>query len=376
MLNSEKAPGGAFSAGQHKPAIQGTNRLVEATPVRIARMLRQIFDFERQIRSCEQQTQQPGRRAAMVDGVVKQVAVKELAAQSLQRTLKRRDEHLAQLRHLIDFALTTAAYKDVPCPDCRLPLSVPEFVDQVLVFEEPAIPCERCKDQGVVREKRTDKRSRRRFGRISYFKKVLDDTIACAKIRAGTRDANDAYKKLETENRMLLVKFGNEMQTSLEGDDALQGVRQGLIDAARRFDPTRKEGAMFNTVAYNWCRRNSRARHNGQKRAGVYAPSIEGLGTDEEGNGAAALIASSDGAFGTFAPDEAKDPDLVLDLREKIDGLPDSQRQIVQYEMAGVSTVQISKEMGLTTAKVRKLREFAFESLRSSMSGYVDVVCD
>lgn len=221
--------------------------------------------------------------------------------------------------------------------------------------------------------KKMDADSKRIRRRISYFKLVLDETALVAKVRMGTSEANKAYRRLEETHRRFLVKFGSERQTTLESADAEQGVRQGLIDAAMRFDPTRREQARFGTVAYNWCYRNSRARHFGQKRPGVYAPSIEGMDNAEEGIRAAALITRHDGALGTFTPNTSNDNQtLKFDLAEKIAQLPKLQRDVVLCELRGLSTSEIVHELSITKVRVRKARELAYAELRASLAGYAE----
>jgi len=382
LAGQDEAPSGAFSAAHTlKPAMiireQGTDENIDASPTRISRMLREVFLHERDIRAWEDMasTDISQRRLMMGDdGKLHFYPVRELVGDSLKEARRKRDEHIAELHHVIDYALTENAYESVACPDCQLPTNGLDFVRAVADFEPPAMTCQRCKGQTTIRQKREDKRAKAAYRRIKYWKAVLPDVVCAAKVRAGVSDQNDAYIKLETKCRNLLVKFGSEKQTSLEGPDAEQGVRQGILDAAMRFDPTRKEGAMFNTVAYNWCRRNSRARHDYQKRAGVYAPSVEAMGTDEDGNGVAALITSSDGALGTFEDSPESVQELQMDIREKVASLPSDEREVVMCEMGGLSTLQISEKLDMPTAKVRRLRDAAYETLRESLIGYVDML--
>jgi RNA polymerase sigma factor (sigma-70 family) len=277
---------------------QGKDEAIDASPTRIARMLRQVFKNEQKVRAWECMGVSPGRRLVKgEDGKLHWKELPLLVGDSLKKARHARDEHLAELSHVIDYALTTVAYEDVRCESCKLPAAPLDFIRAVPDFEEPAMACQTCLGRGLVRAKRTDPKSKAAFKRVTYFKTALPDVVCCAKIRAGTSDQDAAYRELEARNGNLLVKFGNEKQTSLEEGDAKQGVRQGIIDAAMRFDPTRPEMAQFNTVAYKWCFRNSRARHFAQKRAGVYAPSLDSMGT-EDGAGISSFVTSADGALG------------------------------------------------------------------------------
>ena len=445
-MSKGEAPDGASSVGQQQPAIalnrpsQGSNGVIDASPRRISKMLRSLVSLEKNVRAWEDMPgsegddsghRRSGRRYTMFNGKLQWVKTGDLIGDSLVQARKTRDDHIDEIRHVIDYALTTDAYKDVACPSCRLPEGALEFAKKVVDFEPPAMTCGRCMGRGSVREKKTDATSLERFKRISYFKRTLDDFVACLKIRMGTKEAEEAYRQLEQAHKSFIIKFSSENHTALESEDAEQGVRQGLIDAARRFDPTRKEGAMYSTVAYNWCRRNSSSRTEGDKRPGVYAPSIDQLGADPDGNSPTALVTSSSGAFGAlikgshraskggrrdgrckncgdalpwdlehlcepcsktdalkklkneekaqgpdlFSPNNP-DPTLVFDLREKIGELPLDQRELVLMEMSGESPAAIASSLGLTTAKVRRLREKAYESLRGSMSAYVEALYD
>lgn len=430
-----KAPGntGAFSAPTQKAAMavisrQGSQQRLDCSPTRIARMLRTVFRNERDIRAWEDMLDSKGRRLTKVNGKLKWRPISELVGDSLKKAQSERDEHIADLRQTIDYALTEDLYERTACPDCRLPQDTKAFVREVATYEPPS-ECSTCDNAGTVRTKKSDPESKAAYKRISYFKRVLDDVIDCAKVRHGTSDRHEAYARLESRNRNLLVKFGNEKQTSVEGPDAEQGVRMGIIDAARRFDPTLDTMASFNTVAYNWCFRNSRARHDWQKRAGVYAPSVEAMGTDEDGNGMSALIANSAGALGvlegstprpgggdrcekcgdlsaldpeTWQPTGYCDPctkagvkrrkkskgpkpgdlydgggstpsapaDLQMDLQAAIELLPEEERMIIESGFSGMSVKEISRSTGMATVKVRRLRQAAFEKLREGLVEY------
>ena len=437
-MSKREAPGGAKLSTYQQPAIlaQGANLLLDASPTRIARMIQDLSVNEQSIKSWEdllprvthQNKADGGYWAATLDHVKAE----------LTTARRMRDEHIADLKHVIDYAINTAAYEDVPCSMCRLPADGLEFIQAFPEFQPPAIQCKGCLGLETRRAKRTDAKSIEDAKLIGYWGRVLDDAIRCAKIKANTSECNQAYIELEADNWSLLVKFGDEKQTSLEGDDALQGVRQGLVDAAMRFSPLKKkdekkgkwfkvaadvqrslakavkakdqkgidawEGcaikanklakmeqenlayacATFNTVAFSWCRRNSRARHYGQKRAGVYAPSIETIflgdrgGVDSPAPNGAEFITSAVGALGTLIPSSETPQSILLDLRDQVARLPEQQRSVVNLGMAGLTTGQISDRMSITRVAVRKLKSTAFESLRDALAGYanVSVLCD
>lgn len=396
-MSNGKAPGGAFPTAAHQPAIllnrpmQGAVGPIEPSVTRIARMLRQIPKNARTISAWECMEQDDGRRATLVDGEVEMVETRSLVGDSLQKARQARDSHLDYIKCAIDYHLTTLAYEDVPCTECRLPLGAAAFAAALPEFEPPAIRCGTCFDRGVVRSERTDDQSKADAKLVKYWSAVLDDTARCAEIKAATSEANRAYCELELANRMLFSKFANEKRTQLEGQDAEQAVRQGLVDAAVRFDPTKQKAgkyccAVFSTVAYWWCRRNCQARHPGWKRAGLYAQSIDAWKTPE-GMDVASQITTFSGALGVIggggrhngrktAVKQIHTVDLVVDLREKVAALPELQRAVVEAKLDGLATGEISTRLNISRVKVRQLRNTAFETLRSTLGGYVSTLHD
>lgn len=439
------APSGAASRPTVMPAMllqsQGSGKKLNASVTRIARMVRGVFANEKDIADLEGLPRFDGQRMMKVGDKVRRVNPVE----DLKKARVLRDDHLADLDHVLDYALTVAAYEEASCPDCQLPAAPLEFARAVAEFEPPATECATCAGAKTVRQRKSSKKAQEDFRVLSHLRKVLPDVVLCSKVRAAASDRNDAYIQLEAKNKNLLVKFGNERQTSLEGVDAEQGVRQGIIDAARRFDPFKmKNGrytcASFGTVAYSWCFRNSRARQPGQKRAGVYAPSVEAMGRVEDG-GVRGMIMKSDGAMSVvignpqsntgskatgggrsvchFCNDHsAIDPDtwettglceactsaglelpkkkrgksqpgdappgtplacsddLRLDLRSQVSFLPNEQQQVIQAELDGLNPAQISRKTGMTLMKVRRLKETAYARLRFGLSSYSETLRD
>lgn len=298
-----------------------------------------------------------------------------------------RDKHLQGIKHTIDYALNTLGFVDEPCRECGLdvalfPKGTLDFMRAVSGDDVPVAvitptteTCRICKGRRVVRRQREDNDSKAARKRILYFQKVLDTTSLCAKIRARTADAGEAYQALERENMALITKFSSEKQTSMEAEDAAQGAKMGLVDAALRFDPTRPEMAQFVTVAYNWAYRNSRARRDGEKRAGVYAQSVDSMVNAEDGSKFVDTVCAGESGFGSFVPQES-DRTLTIDLREKVAELPEDERNVVLAIMAGHSVVTAAEALGLKRAEVKRLRDRAFSGLRDSLSGYVEGVRD
>lgn len=329
--------------------------------MRIERMLRGVFENERAIKESEDAEDGP----------------------ALMTARGQRDAHILDVKHAIDYSLNTLGYEDAPCTACVGPVQFPadtvgfiravggdECTRAILVDA-----CKTCRDLRVVRSKKSDPESQAAIKRISYFSKVLETTVLCAKVRARTTEASDAYLALERAHMNIVTKFANEKQTSMEGEDAEQGAKMGIFDAALRFDPTRPEMAQFPTVAYNWAYRNSRARRDGEKRAGVYAQSVDAMVNQEDGSKFVDTVCAGESGFGSFVPQEG-DQTLTLDMREKILGLPHDERRVIMALMTGHTLSTAAEHLGLRRAKVKQLRDQAYEGLRSSLGGYVEAVRD
>lgn len=355
-LDQGQGPSGPF------PSTGGEAAILSEEAVRIERMIRSVFTNEQIVKECEDAND----------------------PFALEEACRHRDEHLLNIQHTIDYALNTLGYKDAPCPMCGTdtmiyPRDTAGFISALVSGAEPAPPpmptlevCKVCTGRRLVRRLREDEASKAARKRIAYFEKVLDTTVLCAKVRARNADADEAYKKLEAENLHLIAKFSHEKQTALEGEDASQGAKMGIFDAALRFDPCRPECAQFVTVAYNWVYRNSRARRGGEKRAGLYAKSVDAMVRED---GTSFVDNLHDGESGFGSPQNV-DPTLSMDLREKVDALPSDERAVVMAMMAGHTVATAAEELGMKRAKVRLLRDKAFSGLRETLTGYVEAIRD
>lgn len=383
------APKGAFPVAQEKPAkSQGApcSYDIDASPIRIERMLRSVFSNEQKIAQLQKLAPvvEEGKRYCIkLAGESKlRYVTSASVGEELAKATRERDSHLDEIRHVIDYALTTDAYEDVSCSDCEpwtMPLDPLEFIAVAATAEPPSgstSMCKTCLGVGTVRERKKDKESKAAFKRISHFKRSLEITQLCAKVRYRSSDHSEAYARLEEMHDRLITKFGNEQQTTLESDDAAQGARMGIMDAAMRYDPTRPENAAFGTVAHNWAYRNSRERKRSDARAGIHASSLDDkFGANWDGT-KVEQVASSNGALSSFDQSVSSDDALVIDMRNKISCLPKAQRRVVMSIYGGDTVATAAKALKMSRGDVELLRDKAFATLRDSLSGYVDVVCD
>jgi len=330
-----------------------------------------------------------------------------------------------KLRLFLDHALSHTPYTGAlkPCPDG---------------------PCEKCNNTGLARQENKNPYAKAAVPILRHIQRVLTMTEDCFKIRAGTSEKDDAYVRILNGHMGLVKKFGNPHQTAMEGDDAEQGARIGLLDAARRFDPTkpvayicpgvtrtenRRTGAItkrlcgykekadldrdcskckelghrcdhhqsaqkktcpkcgkklmvqtsvavFQTVAWSWAKRNSRARKTTDERPGL-RPSIDDPalgGKKAEDGGVADQVTKIDGRAQIADASTKLDDNetAALDLHTQIAGLDDEQqRTVMGLCLEGLSPTEIGKELDLTTRQVVKVKEAACAILRERLVGYL-----
>jgi RNA polymerase sigma-70 factor (ECF subfamily) len=68
-------------------------------------------------------------------------------------------------------------------------------------------------------------------------------------------------------------------------------------------------------------------------------------------------------------PDDLAAAGSVIDaIRDALTGLPDNQRMLVEYQIAGLSTQEIATALGRSSGAVRMLRLRAFQQLRDALT--------
>lgn len=322
-----------------------------------------------------------------------------------------------KLRLFLDHALSHTPYTGAPKP-C------------------PEGPCEKCNNTGLMRADNRNPYARAAIPILKHIQRVLETTELCFKIRAKTSEKDDAFNTLLKGHMGLVKKFGNPHQTAMEGDDAEQGAMMGLLDGARRFDPTKPvryicpgvnretrkpcnykikadldrdctkcvelghrcdfhQGAqgrlcpkcgkklmvqtsiaVFQTVAWSWAKRNSRARKTTDERPGL-RPSIDdpGLGGKKaEDGGVSDQVTKINGraqiADGSQKLDESET--AAMDLHTQIALLEDeTQKQVMRLCLEGLTPAEIAKELELTTRQVVKTKDAACAVLREALVGYL-----
>jgi hypothetical protein len=414
----------------HRKGKSGASKTYPQTqPTEIMRMVSALFTREQRIKEAED-------IVAVVQGQVRMVEAKkgQMLPHRFETTVSLLNDDLAyansrltavkawrdftsqKIRLFLDHALSTTPYCDRMC-GCRNGSSQ----------TSPLPGCKDCCGKGTIRSEKTNHYAVAATAKLKHLKKVLCVTELCAKVKAKTSEANEAFKTLLDNNVGLIRKFRSEKQTSMEQDDAEQGAIMGILDAAIRFNPVKpecyicsrpgcgekveippcgacagqgevndltcktcgglglkpKSGGMtcpkcknprmmlktstadFKTYAYNWSYRNSRARKDTDKRAGVYAPSLDAMvsGDDGETGDKGMILHTNEGSQGL----------LTMDLKHQISEITDpQQRSVLNYTLAGLSLGEIAQALGVSKASVSKLRDTAYATLRGKLSGYME----
>lgn len=309
-----------------------------------------------------------------------------------------------RLRLYLDHALHTTPYvrKCVPCS-----ATVPAAI----------LKCEKCDSADIVTTEKPNPFARAAAPILKHIARVLEEAELCFKIRARTEDSDAAFQTLLASHQGLVRKFGNPHQTALEADDAEQGAVLGLFDGAKRFDPTKATHLMcprcehkekvvkasdlgvnnvcpkcnlpnmmqmtstatYQTYAWGWSKRNSRARKDTEKRPGLLHASIDdpSIGGKSPEDGGIADQVTSNGGRASMDSGGADIVDnqatAVRDMRTEIADLEDPQhREVLEAILEGHGPGDIAARLGITTRKVGKIKDEAFSILRRRLAAYLE----
>ena len=424
----------------NRKAKGGTDKYIQAQPTEIMRMVTALFTREKRIKAAEdlvalvQGQVKDTERLLETDPSVRNQETLTLLKGDLDYANGRlgavrawRDFTSQKVRLFLDHALSTTPYRKIICHDCRK--SGDDLAD-------PA--CKACNGLGIITKDNENHYAKASVEKLKHLKKVLCVTELCAKVKAKTSEADKAYAELLQNNMGLVKRFSNENQTLMEKDDAEQGAMMGILDAAMRYNPAKPEcymcsackattpiptcptckgegevgdkdcapcggfgiktqaGGMkcekcgnprmmlktstadFKTYAYNWAYRNSRARKDTDKRAGVYAPSVDamldGVNHADDSKTGTAIVVGSTGSVGKIAGKAIKHEDgglLTMDLKHQIAQLDDPQQKaVINYHLAGLSLTEIAQALGISKATCSKIRDAAYGILRAKLTGY------
>ena len=200
---------------------------------------------------------------------------------------------------------------------------------------------------GVTRKPRG--RLNRKFHKeLRYYDNVLDSFFCAKKAAAGNSMSDAAINELMAMAGSTISHF--KFKTAREAEDAEQQGMVGLLEAARKFDPTASNLAKFTTYASFWIRRRAQARKTSHCRPGVAivkgkhktTSSIQNSDRDE-------------GHADRFHPGaKVIDHDLKLDVQAALGALSKLSRQIMIDRLIHKEPLRdIASKYSLPVTKVR-----------------------
>lgn len=224
-----------------RQAAAGGKIYTPANPAEIMRMISALYTREEAIKGAEDagSTVKAQIAAAKVKLASDPTAGRQKLVEMLEGDLDYADRRLAavkawrdytsqRLRLFLDHALTSTPYQTKICKTCSNNTAT-------------VAQCQDCNGTGLTRDLKTNHYAIASVEKLKHLKKVLGVTELCAKIKAKTADADDAFATLLENNQAVVRKFRCERQTGMEQDDAEQGAMIGLLDAAVRFNPCKPE---------------------------------------------------------------------------------------------------------------------------------------
>lgn len=166
------------------------------------------------------------------------------------------------------------------------------------------------------------------------------------------------------KNQGLVHKLARRYScASSDYDDLLQAGNIGLIEAERRFDPTK--GASFCTFAYFWVRKL--IKEEVAKSHTVIVPANVQAKRNKGENAEACVTCSMESCV-SFLANQAQDNFRVnLDSsysRSLLKNLPEKEREVISYRLAGYSLEEIGLKIGVSGERVRQMEKLAITNVR------------
>jgi RNA polymerase sigma factor (sigma-70 family) len=210
---------------------------------------------------------------------------------------------------------------------------------------------------------------------IKHLDKVKEDYLLAAAVQANGSRSHSAFQKLCESYKWVVTRHARPGATPLETDDAITRGIEGLWDAAKRYNPLRTgktgKGAIFTTVAYNWVRRNTRARKNADVKPGQYKVSgetkflisIDGQVNDDDEKQEFSLAA--------VGSSEMSDS-MKYDVAEALSSLDETQQTVLKlHHFDNMSIKQIAGVVNMPVNSVKVLVSQAHVLLQERLAGYM-----
>lgn len=205
---------------------------------------------------------------------------------------------------------------------------------------------------------------------IKHLIDVREDIVLTAAIKAGGSASHTAFDKLRNEYKWLVNKFARPGKTPLEPEDAFSGGVRGLWDAAMRYDATRSS-ATYSTVAYNWVRRNTRARTRADAKPGQimidgklkHSISIDAQRSDNDEEPSEFSLVSSESSTLTDS--------MKLDVAEALASLDGMHQEILKMRhFSNLSYDEIARTVSMPVNLVKQLTTEAHRKLQEKLKAY------
>ena len=262
------------------------------------------------------------------------------------------------------------------CPKCRhdvTDLGPEPFASCKLENGKSELRCRRCYDNFPY-VKVTFKSKRGKFGRtnqklhdqLKYLSSVVDTFIIVKTAVAGNSMSDEAMEKMLSMTVKAINHFSRKSAREIE--DAQSEAMLGLLEAAKKFDPTVSNKAKFTTYASFWIRRRAQARRASHCRPGLTL--IKG----KHETVCSVDTKDDESRSDQFHPGAAStDTALKFDVRTALEALPDTVAEIVvKHCMHGVSVTKLAESMNMSAYEVRKHLNAGKEILSEKLSSLVE----
>ena len=133
------------------------------------------------------------------------------------------------------------------------------------------------------------------------------------------------------------------------------------------------KGASYQTYAWNWCRRDTRARKKSQERPGLQ-PSIDDptfSKVDDDGAGMSSQVVQGEQHAEFTVTQSDSSPygsDIRQDLLVVISEMPEDTRKVMALVLEERSISEIARLLGMTTRAVDRAKKGGFETIRRRLT--------
>lgn len=190
-------------------------------------------------------------------------------------------------------------------------------------------------------------------------------------------DESSALSEHEWMVATIVQRIARRLPEHIDRDDLMAAGRIGLLDAIRRYDPSR--GTKFSTMAWHRIRGAVRDELRGmdhlsrrQRQREREVPGTNGVHAKAP-DSLQRIMGDADGiaVIETLSDPDATDPaddthrsEVSKIVRDAIAGLPDRERLVVEWcDLAGRTLEDVGTELGVSASRVSQLKSDAHRTL-------------